>query len=188
MIDLLERNQIIIDRADCKSDKDYLNKQEFFNIISDLIFTEPVQQMKNYRQHFNSSCFDHCLEVSYWSFIICKKLHLDYVSMARAALLHDLFLYDWRGSKKKLHLKRLHAFIHPYIALQNAQKICNINEKEQDIILKHMWPVTFFQFPKYRESFIITITDKLSSLNSFRKYILKKEEKSFLKYQKKLDS
>ena len=72
--------------------------------------------------------------------------------------------------------------------MQNAQKICNINEKEQDIILKHMWPVTFFQFPKYRESFIITITDKLSSLNSFRKYILKKEEKSFLKYQKKLDS
>lgn len=173
---LIEKEQkIIVNKSICKNQKDYLLKQEFFDIISDLIFLPEVQEMKKYRQHFNTSCFDHCIEVSYWSYIICKKLHLDYTSMVRGALLHDLFLYNWRGSKKKLHLKKFHAFIHPYIALQNAEKICSLNEKEKDIILKHMWPVSFFHFPKYKESFIITITDKLSSLNSFRKYILKKE-------------
>ena len=43
-------------------------------------------------------------------------------------------------------------------------------KNEKDIILKHMWPVTLFQFPKYKESFIITIVDKLSALKSFYEY------------------
>ena len=88
--------------------------------------------------------------------------------MARAAILHDLFLYDWRHSKAML--KGWHAFRHPQIALENALNICDLNEKEKDIILKHMWPVTFFQLPKYKESFIITIADKLSALKSFYEY------------------
>jgi len=27
---------------------------------------------------------------------ICKKYNLDYASAARAGMVHDLFLYDWR--------------------------------------------------------------------------------------------
>ena len=85
-------------------------------------------------------------------------------------MLHDLFLYDWRHSKKKLNLEGLHAFVHPKIALRNASELFLINDKEKDIILKHMWPVTFFSLPKYRESYIITFTDKLSALKSFYEY------------------
>ena len=83
-------------------------------------------------------------------------------------MLHDLFLYDWRHSHKNLN--GWHAFIHPKIALKNAKAITSLNKKEEDIILKHMWPVTFFKFPKYKESFIITITDKLSAMKSFFEY------------------
>ena len=85
-------------------------------------------------------------------------------------MLHDLFLYDWRHSKKKLNLEGLHAFVHPKIALRNASELFLLNDKEKDIILKHMWPVTFFSLPKYRESYIITFTDKLSALKSFYEY------------------
>ena len=85
-------------------------------------------------------------------------------------MLHDLFLYDWRGSKKKLHLKHFHAFLHPQIALYNAEKLFNLNDKEKDIIVKHMWPVTLLSIPKYRESFLITIVDKRSALKSFFEY------------------
>ena len=85
-------------------------------------------------------------------------------------ILHDLFLYDWRNSKKELNLKGYHAFIHPKIALENASRLFKLNEKEKDIILKHMWPVTFFSLPKYKESYIITVTDKLSALKSFYEY------------------
>ena len=114
-----------------KSYREYedIETEEFINIIKDLINNETVQQMKNYRQHFNSSCFDQCLEVAYWSYLICKKLGLDYVSAARAGMLHDLFLYDWRNSKKKLNLEHFHAFIHPKIALENATKITTKKRK-----------------------------------------------------------
>lgn len=148
-------------------DKKTMDK-EFFEITKYLINHPTVLQMKNYRQHYDTNCYDHCIEVAYWSYLFCKNHNLDYVSIARGAILHDLFLYDWRHSKARL--KGWHAFKHPQIALENALKVCNLNKKEQDIILKHMWPVTFFQFPKYKESFIITIADKLSALKSFYEY------------------
>lgn len=143
---------------------------EFINIIHDIVNNSTVQGMKKFRHHYNSTCFDHCLEVSYISYKICKKLNLDYKSAARAGLLHDLFLYDWRHSKKQLNLEGYHAFVHPKIALKNSLALFDLNKKEQDIILKHMWPVTFFRFPRYIESFIITFIDKYSALKSCKEY------------------
>lgn len=157
-----------------------MNK-EFYEITKDLMYNPTVLQMKKYKQHYDTDCYEHCLEVAYWSYLFCKKLNWDYISVARAAVLHDLFLYDWRHSKKMLN--GWHAFKHPHIALENALKICNLNEKEQDIILKHMWPVTFFKFPKYKESYVITITDKLSALKSFYEYYQSHlMKKKFLRY------
>ena len=148
----------------------YDNIIEFLNITKDILENPTVKQMKNFRQHYDCSCYEHCLEVAYWSYLFCKKYGWDYVSAARGAMLHDLFLYDWRGSKKKLHLKHFHAFIHPQIALYNAEKLFNLNDKEKDIIIKHMWPVTLLSLPKYKESFLITIMDKRSALKSFFEY------------------
>ena len=54
------------------------NMKEFLDITGDLIKNPVVLQMKNYRQHYNTSCYDHCIEVAYWSYILCKKLNLDY--------------------------------------------------------------------------------------------------------------
>lgn len=134
---------------------------EFASIIEDIITNDTVLQMKKYRQHANTNCFNHCLNVSYYCYIMCKKLGLDYISCARAAMLHDLFLYDWRTRQDGR--KGFHAFTHPKVALNNASELFNLNEKEKDIILKHMWPVTV-SLPKYRESFIITLADKYCAL------------------------
>ena len=142
--------------------------EDFYQITNDLLNHPIVEQMKNYRQHYDTSCYEHCIEVAYWSYLFCKKFHLDYKSIARAGLLHDLFLYDWRHSREKLG--GWHAFMHPKIALQNASNLCILNEKEQDIILNHMWPVTFFHFPKYKETYIITFADKFSAIKSFYMY------------------
>ena len=78
-------------------------------------------------------------------------------------MLHDLYLYNWR--KRENGRKGLHAFTHPKTAYINALKLTNLNVKESDIILKHMWPVTFFAFPKYKESFILTLIDKYCAIN-----------------------
>ncbi len=139
----------------------YDNK-EFINIIHDLIENNTVQKMKDYKQHYETTCFDHCLIASYYCYKICKKLGLDYISCSRAAMLHDLFLYDWR--KRENGRKGLHAFTHPKTAYENASKLFELNNKETDVILKHMWPVTFFAFPKYKESFILTLVDKYCAL------------------------
>ena len=149
-----------------KKIKEYI---EFYTIIRDLINNKTVQEMKNYRQHYSTTTFEHCFYVSYISYKICKRLRFDYISCARAAFLHDLFLYNWRNSSKNLNLGGLHAFIHPKIALRNANEIFDLNKKEQDIILKHMWPVTL-AFPKYKESFIVTFVDKYSAIFESLKY------------------
>ena len=135
---------------------------DFLEIIHDIIINREVLKMKHFRQHCSTSCFDHCLSVSYYCYKICKKLHLDYKSAARASMLHDLFLYDWR--LKQNDRTGLHAFTHPRIALENSLKLFDLNKKEKDIILKHMWPVTIVP-PKYLESYIITLVDKYCALN-----------------------
>ena len=133
------------------------NDNEYMNIVKNIISNDLVQKMKQYRQHYNVSCFDHCLYVSYNMYIICKKRNLDYRSAARAGLVHDLFLYDWRY--KQEDKKGWHAFTHPQTAYDNATKIFEPNAREKDMILKHMWPVTL-ALPKYKETLIMTFVDK----------------------------
>lgn len=153
----------------------------FFEIIKDIISNETVKQMKNFRQHCNTSCYKHCMQVAYFTYIACKRLKLDYVSATRAAMLHDLFLYDWRKKYRSIELPGLHAFVHPKIALKNASEIFELNDIEKDIIEKHMWPVTF-SLPKYKESYIVTIMDKYSACLETYLYIKEKlEKKTFYK-------
>ena len=139
-----------------------ISANEFRAIIKDIVENDTVQQMRNFRQHYDTSCFEHCYKVALYNYIICKKLNLDYISAARAGMLHDLFLYDWRI--REPGRKRFHAFHHPRIALNNSLKIFDLNEKEQDIILKHMWPITVIP-PKSMEAFITTFVDKYCALS-----------------------
>lgn len=153
--------------------------EEFNNIINDLTQNETVLQMKNFRQHYNTSCFDHCKEVAFYSYLICKKLNLDYVSAARAGMLHDLFLYDWR--KRERGRKGLHAYTHGKTAFKKASEILNLNDKEKDMIIKHMWPVTL-AIPKYKETFILTFVDKYFAIAEA--FIKIKEKKNEIKEEK----
>ena len=159
-----------------------INDKEYMEIVEDIINNETVAEMKKYRQHYDINTFEHCLNVSYISYRLGKKLNLDCKSMARGAMLHDLFLYDWRNSKKELNLDGYHAFVHPQIALENASKIYDLNDKEKDIIVKHMWPVTL-ALPKYKETYIITLVDKYSALQESAQYYRNKiESKKLFKY------
>ena len=154
--------------------------EEFNMIIYDLANHLTVQKMKLYRQHYDTNCFDHCYNVAFYSYLICKKLNLDYISVSRAGMLHDLFLYDWR--KKQPEHKRFHGFRHPRIALNNASKLFDLNEKEKDIILKHMWPITIIP-PKYIEGYIITLTDKYCALEeSYNHYFNYFKKRKLFRY------
>lgn len=136
---------------------------EFFSIIQDLIKNEKVQEMRNYNQHATTSCYQHCMQVAFYTYAICKKLNLDYISATRGAMLHDLFLYDWHTHvKSEKNFSSYHAFSHPKIALKNATQIFDLNAIEQDVIINHMWPVTV-KIPHYKETVVVTFADKYSA-------------------------
>ena len=134
---------------------------EFLEIIEELITNETVQQMKNFRQHYQTSCYDHCYLAAYYCYIICKKYNLDYHSATRAAMLHDLFLYDWR--ERQPTRKGLHAFTHGKTAMDNACQLFDLNEKEKEIILKHMWPLNIVP-PRYAETYVVLFVDKYCAI------------------------
>ena len=136
--------------------------EEFFSIINDLVKNTKVQKMKIYNQHAHTSCYKHCMQVAYYTYIICKKLNLDYVSATRGAMLHDLFLYDWHTHAKETG-EHFHGFTHPRRALANAEKYFDLTDKEKDMILRHMWPLTPVP-PKSREGLAIIYADKFCGL------------------------
>ncbi|MFA9397213.1 MAG: HD family phosphohydrolase [Clostridiaceae bacterium] len=141
-------------KSKIKDDKEY---QE---IVADLINDPIVYSMSKFIQHNDISCYLHCINVSYHSYLVCKSLGLNYKEAARGGLLHDLFLYDWHITKLE---KGMHGFTHPYKALENSNKYFKLNDIEKDVIVKHMWPLTL-KFPRFKEAFIVCFVDKYCAL------------------------
>ena len=52
---------------------------------------------------------------------------------------------------------------HPKIALKNAKEHFDIDKREEDMIVKHMWPLTI-KLPKYAESYVIVAIDKYAAM------------------------
>lgn len=129
---------------------------EYMSCVWDLMDEEKVQKLDNHVQHCNTSRLQHSINVSYYSFLICRFMGWDYRSAARAGLLHDMFYYDWRVTKRN---RTNHASWHPRVAYDNARKITELNKIEKDAILKHMWPCTLLP-PRYKESYVLTFVDK----------------------------
>ncbi len=157
--------------------------KEYISIVKDILVNSEFQRLKEYFHH-NSSIYEHARRVSYLSYKISKLLDLDYRAAARGGLLHDFFLYDWRNhSEPELAAEKFHGLHHPAIALKNSMRHFELSEKEKDIILKHMWPLTLTP-PRYRESYVVTFVDKyLSSaefLSEFAKRGVMREKKKRL--------
>ena len=146
-----------------KTKNEWRQDREYMAIVNDLLAQPAVQKLADYTQHHHSNRLQHSIAVSYDSYRIANRLHLDYRSTARAGLLHDLFYYDWRTTKFDLGT---HAFIHPPVALRNAEKITPLNKKEKDIILKHMFGATMAT-PRYPESLIVSLVDDFEAEHEF---------------------
>ena len=129
----------------------------FYECVCDLLNNDMVKELDNFSQHMGTSRLQHSLNVAYYSFLLCYKLGLDYRSAARAGILHDFFLYDWREVHSSA---KEHVSAHPRASLENAEKVTELNKIERDAVLRHMWPMTIVP-PRYRESHIVSLADKL---------------------------
>ena len=90
----------------------------------------------------------------------CFGWQVDRAALIRGALLHDYFLYDWH-EKDDSH--RLHGFTHPRTALRNACADWTLTDREQNIILRHMFPLTPVP-PACREGWLVCLADKLCAV------------------------
>lgn len=138
-----------------------IDEREFNRILQPLMDSAEVRRLAEFKHHWNKNRLEHSLEVAWYGYVLSKRFALDYTASARAGLLHDLFFYDWLTEGP-----RLHGFRHPRISLANAQKVATLSAKERDIILKHMWPLTFFP-PRYPESWIVCMADTYCSIKDY---------------------
>lgn len=138
-----------------RNKKNWSDDAEYVAQIQDLLDKPEIQHLKTIRQHIYSNRLEHSIRVSYKSYLIGKKLHLNTRALARGGLMHDMFYYDWDRSKLDF---RTHAYLHPRIALRNARSITHVTDMEADIIVKHMFGATT-ELPKYAESWIVDAVD-----------------------------
>jgi len=134
----------------------------FEEYAAPILHAERLRQTNCYLQHGTTSCYCHSISVAYYSLLFAGKLGItcDIESLVTGALLHDYYLYDWH-CKDSSH--RLHGFRHPKTALNNAMQDFDLNAVEQNIILRHMFPLTPIP-PRYKESLIVCLADKFCSL------------------------
>ncbi|MBR1593082.1 MAG: HD domain-containing protein [Ruminococcus sp.] len=139
----------------------------YYLCIADIIEQPQLDRLKDITHHIHTTRYQHCVNVSYYSYLICRKFRLDARSAARAGLLHDLFYYDrkeYNACRQKGQPK--HSLMHARLALKNASKLTDINSLERDMIENHMWPMTR-PLPKYKETYIITVIDKYCAVLEF---------------------
>jgi uncharacterized protein len=128
----------------------------------EILLSGQMQREKLFIQHGTVSCFDHSVAVAYTSLRLAVwwRIKVDRRSLVRGALLHDYFLYDWHEADDS---HRLHGFRHAKKALLNAREDFRLNAKEEDIIVKHMFPLNL-SLPRYRESVLVILADKWCAL------------------------
>ena len=134
---------------------------------ADILKSANMQKEKKFLQHGKVSVYTHSVRVAVLSLFLAELLRVkvNEEAMMRGALLHDYFLYDWH-EKDDSH--RWHGFSHARAALKNAKKDFQLGEIEQDVIQKHMFPLNL-KPPKYKESVLVCLADKLSALEEGRR-------------------
>lgn len=132
------------------------------DILSELEQSGRFDLEKCYFQHGTTSIYTHSVRVACLSLYLARKwkLQVDERTLVRGALLHDYFLYDWHDADNGHHL---HGLTHPATALKNAKQDYVLNEVEENIIRRHMFPLTPVP-PMYTEAWLVCAADKYCAL------------------------
>ena len=136
--------------------------------ISQIIEKSRLKETDQFIHHGNTTILEHNVAVARRAYRIAKglKLNISEKELIFGAMLHDYYFYDWH-EKDAGH--RLYGYYHPGLSLKNAVKEMELTAIEKDIIKKHMFPLTLSP-PKYKESFIVCLADKICALEeTFRK-------------------
>lgn len=134
----------------------------FLTLVRPLLRHPAVDILSTYRHHIGTHRLQHVISVAYLSYHLCRERGLSVEEACHAALLHDLFYFDrTRGNAPRrpwLH--------HPAIAWENARTLYPFTELGEDIICRHMWPLTR-SLPRTKEGRIVSFADKYCAMREF---------------------
>ena len=136
---------------------------EYINLVNDIINNKNFIKIEESKHH-GLSRLDHSLRVSYYSYKVTRFLKLDYRETARAGLLHDFFTNDELTNREK----KTRAFRHHKKALVNARNNFYVSPKEEDIIISHMFPMVPQHIPRYLESWLVSLVDKIVAIYEYK--------------------
>lgn len=137
-------------------------KAFFWEEVRQVCSSSRMNKSRTFYQHGKINIYVHSLRLAYICYYWVKKyhLHVDEKALIRGALLHDYFLYDWHD--KEHEHKRPHGFFHPSAALCNAKQDFILTRKEENIIQRHMFPLTLIP-PGCKEAWLVCMADKVCS-------------------------
>lgn len=156
--------------------------EEISYVLEGIAADPRVQYMNTVKQHRTTTTYDHVVNVVVVAYLLNKhlRLHQDIKDLLVGAMLHDYFLYDWRNNNIGMTGFN-HGFQHPQIAMNNAVRDFNVDDKVQNIISQHMWPYTITKIPRCREAWIVTAADKICAVKELcgaRCYKFKSSQRS----------
>ena len=140
-----------------------MEHEDFLLFVSRLAMASRLSQEAAFLQHGVTRCLLHSIAVAYYCDRLAARLlflRFQRRQLLRGALLHDYFLYDWHDPDPS---HRLHGFHHPARALHNARQDFSLDPVEQNIILRHMFPLTPVP-PACREAWLVCLADKVCAL------------------------
>lgn len=147
---------------------DYIRLEDMLDYIEltyPILNHDEFKKRLFFRHHGDESVVEHSIKVSYKAYRLALKIGEDRKSAAIAGLLHDLYDTPWQECREKHKFFEQHAFVHSKIALANSKKYFQkyLNEKIEDSIVKHMFPLTI-RLPRYKISWLVMMSDKYVSL------------------------
>ena len=115
-------------------DLNYISKLSYFNewyaIVKPILLNDEFQKRKLFRHH-DGSIWQHCVEVSYRSFLLAKYYHLDQRTCAIAGLLHDFYpkayKYNEELNKAANHMESMNALY--ALQLENGRAASDYHTK-----------------------------------------------------------
>ncbi len=143
------------------------NDNDYIKIVGHILDHDEFKKMQKVKHH-DTNRYEHSVKVSYYSYVIAKKLRLDYKQVAKGGLLHDFFFERTADYSKLSDKLKIYTFKHPREAVKMARKYFGITEMEEDMIKSHMFPLDI-SIPKYAESWIVNLVDTSVSILDFSK-------------------
>lgn len=138
-------------------------EQYFLSVVEEVAENSRFPLSKTFCQHGSTSVYAHSLKVAYAGYraAVCWNLPVRRYELIRGALLHDYFLYDWHD-REHAH-RRPHGFFHPDAAWKNAREDFPLTRREENIIRRHMFPLTLVP-PSCLEAWLVCAADKICSV------------------------